>query len=309
MSAAVEAVSGIPNRNRPVVVEALLDVLDQAYLLLDGLDEAPSDHSESDTRMTRQEILLAAKRFTEEHPDARCLVTSREADFTLDGNLHRVFPACFVLDKFSRPQVEQAIRLWHGAAAHMAARLGDHPPQLEPARGRAANLVRADPDLGELAEVPLLLNLKRQLVFRTEDDFPKNVSQLAMRALMFLLIDSPRRKLVEPDRLRELLSGENSELLLNGLRRIAFDATSHIVHGAQAAFSPGDLYDALDDEIMHSSMTQQGFWKADDISLLTRHLRGGHGILVQSGLRQYEFSHNVFREVLAGQRLDRRGAR
>ena len=306
VSAAVEAMSGIPNRNRPAVVEALLDVLDKAYILLDGLDEAPSDHSESDARMTRQEILLAAKRFTEEHPDARCLVTSREADFIFEENLYRVFPACFLLDKFSRPQVEQSIRLWHGAAARMAGELGISLPNWTQREEALQDLVRADPDLGALAEVPLLLNLM-QLVFRTEDDFPKNVSQLAMRALMFLLIDSPHRKLVEPGRLRDLLSGENAELLLNGLRRLAYDATTGIVRGAQAAFSPGDMYDALDDEITHKSNTQQGLWKADDISLLTRHLRGGHGILVQSGLRRYEFSHNVFREVLAGQRLDRVG--
>ena len=273
VTAAVESVSGLSNRLRPSIVEALIDVIDRAYVLLDGLDEAPSDQAESDSRMTREEILREARRFGEGHPSARCLVTSREADFVFEGGLHRLFPVHYVLDNFDRGQVNEAIRKWHAAAADMASEQGVILPNWDRREHALRDLVRADPDLGELAEVPLLLNLM-QLVFRAEDDFPKNVSQLAMRALSFLLLESPRLKTANEDKLGRLLSSDGAELLLDGLRRIAFEATSRIVHGTKTSFTPGDMYEALDEESTNARDRGRGVWSEADIGLLTRHLRG-----------------------------------
>lgn len=303
IEAALGQLANLTGVARKLVKTELLDNLERAWLIVDGLDEAPPKQdaraSKGRQRLDRRRVIAAISEFRERHRSARILITSREAEYTERGQ--SIIPQAFhyLLGSFGPDQILIAVRNWHREAALCVENGANLLPRWELRERLLNDLLRDDADVGQLAQVPLLLNMM-QVVFKPEDDFPRTISNLVDKAVQFLLFDNPRaRTNGQGDR---WFKAADEKAILEALRRIAFDATERRLSSRSSGFSPGQIFEAVD-----SSECLAGDRELDDagrVAALVRHIQQGHGLVVEVSTRVYDFSHNVFREVLAGQWLD-----
>ncbi|MEV8634890.1 SUMF1/EgtB/PvdO family nonheme iron enzyme [Streptosporangium sp. NPDC051023] len=303
--AALKEIPGISRSMETEMANILLTELDRCQIIVDGFDEVPPgrlDDAASGT-LNRTKLHSAIVDFQEAHPSGRVLLTSRDSEYR--SSTETVLPTAFhyAIGTFSREQVEKSIERWHRAATASAAARGETLRDWDAREASLLELVRFDPDLGKLAEVPLLLNLM-QIVFRPEDDFPRNISEVASRAIQFLMVKNPRSRRNGDPETGGALRGGRDEIVIEALRLLAYRITLRENAAGDQAFAPGDIFDALDSVVEGHRMTGRVDLTTARVAELVEYVERGHGIVIQTGPRRYEFSHNVFREVLTGQQLD-----
>jgi predicted NACHT family NTPase len=160
--------------------------LDDAYLILDGLDEIPGRDEHSEVGVSR--VMAHLQYLMQAHPKMRLLVTCRDYDYHSDNRLRLGEVPLLSLSLFAPEQVTAAVERWHRAAADMASRYNCNT--FDPT-DRAAYLLSTfsmDRDLAELARVPLLLNIM-QVVFGQDERLPRSVGRLCDRAIRFLILE------------------------------------------------------------------------------------------------------------------------
>jgi formylglycine-generating enzyme required for sulfatase activity len=144
-----------------------------------------------------------------------------------------------------------------------------------------------------------------QVVFEQQEDFPRTISHLANQAVRFLLIDNPRVKHVHDAAILQVRSHEH--LLFSGLRKLAFEITKRLQSSSASTFTPGTIFDCINEAstIIDEFADTGEVTDFEHIAALTNYLIRGHGVILEVEERRYEFAHNVFRDALAGQALDR----
>lgn len=293
------------------------DILARTVLLFDGLDEAPIDAEPEGPMagaLTRAKVSEIVRDLSATYPEARCVVTCRESDYAQDASAVLTDADHYVISGFTPDQITEAIDQWHGAAAEAAKSLPRLPSTDWDARAHAVReVLRTEPNIGSLAEVPLLLNMF-QLVYGASETghLPRSISQLCFRAMKFLLVDKPRSRaaLDGNEGTVELFAykpvsdqeGDPEEALFQVLRDIALQIQRRVVAGR----SPRGLTVAEFRELAFKTMPAdtKKFAATGQLALLILdHLFNGHGILAEGETSTWDFTHNVFREVLAGQAL------
>lgn len=331
VDAALADLEGLGNR-RAQVREQLLASLDNVWLIVDGYDEAALGpqraESEPGVIVERHRVCKVIRDFRMRHRAARVLVTSRESDYfdAPDCSIEDSFK--YTLVGFDRPQIELAIDKWHATALLLAERCNAILENWSKRKEGLRHITRWVDEVGELASVPLLLNML-QVVFKIEDQSSLSIAQLAHRAMRFLLVTKPRLRLerredvpqVDADRLALALDDHGETLLFAGLRNLALVVSFRRLEGKGDSFTKGEILDMLEAADVKGPPSPRERSRAQDlVEVFVPHLARGHGILMQveprastdgaasrgAGRAQkaYRFSHNVFREVLAGQALD-----
>jgi formylglycine-generating enzyme required for sulfatase activity len=308
IDAALDNLSFVSTLAKDECREWLLSQLNNIWLVVDGYDEAPATNRYppiGDLELDRMRLLQFIEEFRLRYPDARILITSREVDYTAVPE--SVFQSAFhySVGRFSPAQVQLCIRKWHAAALTLAASVNVRLEGWEDRRATLSRFVSADADVGGLAEVPLLLNMM-QVVFEPANEFPRTISHLADKAVRFLLLENPVRKRASAAEGMPVLDDVAETLIMQAMRLLAFQVTERVLQGGASSFTPGEIYDSLDQAIAEIYATRRVTGLDSRIADLLSHIQRGHGVIIEAMPRTLEFSHNIFREVLTGQALDQR---
>jgi formylglycine-generating enzyme required for sulfatase activity len=301
-AAAIASMGHVPNPRE--VREMIAERLASTFLILDGLDELPGRHEEvagASSAMAHIEYILRA------YPKIRVLMTCREYDYRADSQLHLPGASILSLSLFAPEQVYSAIRRWHSAAVELGVRynctLGDFAQ-------RGEQLIQAllfDRELSELARVPLLLNIM-QAMFGQYERLPRSVARLCERAITFLTLDRPRERVAAelsrggPSEIANFLGSESRFYVLRVLEALAYELQAQLLQDGKRSVEIQDLERTATRVLDAESI--DGYRKRGQLVHPTvSHLLAGHGVLVEAERDTVCFSHNVFREVLAGKFL------
>ncbi len=297
-----------PEADMTPVREVLMACLPRAYVIVDGLDEVAVDtYGRTEVTVTRRLVLGLARYLAASYPNVRCLVTCRSSDYASEPNLLLDEATHLAICGLSDRQVSSAVHKWHERARLAAPQLGaDYWPRRATA---VLELIRSDADIGQLATVPLLLTLL-QVVYSGERGTPRSISQLVDRAVGFLEYDKPRVGVATRvlrtggEGANDILEHEDAQRwLMEILRTLAYRCHQRFVDGTKRGVPITELQ-AVASEIVQ---VRGGNYSTAGLNAfkVVEHLLRGHGVLVESEAEIWDFPHAVFREVLAGQYLNR----
>jgi formylglycine-generating enzyme required for sulfatase activity len=295
------------------VIQDLKAHLGQACAVFDGLDELPivrRNFHEDDPVPLRQDAaaLIRMLRYVEtprgdSDVPFKAIVTSRSKDYFEDkesalGAIPRYF-----ISKFSPEQMNNAVRQWHEAAKTRAAEgKSEASPLIETLDERCRAIqsaLRQYPELATVCLTPLMLSVL-QTVYSDAKDLPSSVSQLCWRAISWFLVDK------HIGTTQDSFVAEHGSWLLEAITELGWHVQKRVAAGKSKSFNDHDLR-----QLVQSSSTVKGFSRADyvtqqdAVTRMVSFLRRGHGILVRVADDEFDFVHNVFREVLAGRALSR----
>lgn len=278
-------------------------------LLFDGLDEVPiRSEAKNAHELTRARVVEMIRTLLALYPKATAIVTCRELDYSEDPNAILSEGAHYAVSGLSPDQIQSAVNKWHAAGCDKWTQLRDKKAiNWERQAREVCELIRAEPEIGTLASVPLLLSMLQVVLFSCASSKPRSAGQLTSKAVNFLMLEKPRIGLSEtsktvdgyPVLLRHPM-GDN--WILDTLRRAARGAHIRFIQGQGAAISINEIHTIASDIVGINSRNynEAGFI----VYSIVKHIIRGNGILVESDARQFVFTHNIFREVLAGQALD-----
>ena len=281
--------------------------LNDSFIIIDGLDEVPVEpQPNQEVTVTRERVVELVRYLMVSFGDAKFLVTCREADYAVDSDSILYEAKHWGVSGFTPAQVSKCLARWH-AAGEISAReyLGLGDLDWERREEELRELIRSDPEVGTMAGVPLLLNML-QVVFKDAADSPRSVSSLATRAVRFLMVDKPRmnrdaRSNLDPDNHDLLLHPNADEWILALLQGLAFLVHARTAAGLERGFTLEEA-SAASHKAFHvdpRNLDQAGVLAFQAV----RHIFAGNGVLAESEGDRWDFTHNVFREVLAGQAL------
>jgi formylglycine-generating enzyme required for sulfatase activity len=299
------------------LVGAMTSVMSRAIFVVDGLDEAsvapinPADGH----RVTRSEVIGAVRFLLLSYRGSRCIVTCREADYVSDAASVFGEASHYRVGGFGPDQVHAAIAKWHRCAESAAMSVGivASLPWSERA-DMIRELLRSDSSIGTLATVPLLLNMF-QVVYAVSDELPRSISQLCNRAVKFLMVDKHK---MESDQGREAtrleptkgethappLSDAIAEHILVCLERVAFRIHERASGTQDRGLTPDELHAVVRETVLGPrARSGDDLRKGNEVEQVYKHIVRGHGVLAESESPKWDFTHNVFREVLAGRAL------
>ena len=273
------------------VVEPLHECLDtgQAVLLLDGLDEIP-------TQQQRSFIRDAVTVFVERYPRCRYIVTCRTLSYQ-NPAWQLVNFAPFTLAPFDADQIDRFITAWYTELA----RLGTIKlAGIEAVSQRLQEAVRR-PDLWRLASNPMLLTAMA-LVHTHKGRLPQARALLYEETVDILLWrweQFKNEQIQDEPQLRALLvEAERTEVdLKRVLWRLAFEAhqtggTSQETDGAVADIGESQLTRALAE--LHPDKSRAWAYQVVEVMKLRA------GLLIEREPAVYTFPHRTFQEYLAG---------
>jgi formylglycine-generating enzyme required for sulfatase activity len=266
----------------------------RALLLLDGLDEVPSDAQGQPLARVR-ETLLALKAAA---GASRVLVTCRVLDYQQPQRQLAGWPGETIIP-FSDDLRQEFIGRWYAVLAELG-RLpnGDAATLCERLRAE----VRARPELRRLAGNPLLLTMMT-LLHAYEGRLPDERVRLYEKCIEFLLLRW-RPEHGEPALRAQLDLPEWSESDLGRLLdRLGFAAHTRGVSGDGE--SGADLPYAVLIETARAFFAgydaERAFGRAETFCRYVS--RFGNGVLQKFGPDTYRFPHRTFQEYLAARRL------
>ncbi len=295
------------------VVEDLRKHLADACVIFDGLDELPVSRrvsADGETLPLRREAaaLVRALRYVqasngEEKLPNKSIVTCRSRDYFDDRESNLGALPYYYLAHFSPDQMNAAVRQWHDAAkARSQEHLRGDTKILRVLDERYLAILGALRGNFELASVcltPLMLNIL-QTVYSDANDLPSSVSQLCWRAVNWFLID---KHLVTS---QKQFVVENGSWLLQAITDLGWLAHNRVVEGKAKVFSDSELREVTKRACTVKKLLRSDYETQEDaITRVTSFLRRGHGILVSVSLDEFDFVHNVFREVMAGRALSK----
>lgn len=288
---------------------AIAQELQRALIIFDGLDELPTirrggGDSSIPLRFDAQELISTLRHrhpvgggeVTEGIPS---IVTCRLADY-FEADPQALSAPLYVMSRFSPLQRDEVVRRWHAAVLRAAA--GDSPGQEVLARDLSErstailSTLREHADLGELCLTPLMLSIL-QTVYVGKWDLPASVSQLCSRAVEWMLI----QKQPGPD--PNPLDPPYSSWLRDVVTELAWVLQGRYVGNGSRGFDVDELRSIVG-QVATVSRQQRGVYE-DAVTSVCSFLERGHGILVRLTSDQFDFAHNMLREVMAGRALGR----
>src|SRR5579872_1940625 len=293
------------------VVDAVRKQMSRACVIFDGLDELPivqRTFADGEEIVLRGEAarLIRALRYVQT-PDAqadtprKCLVTSRSKDYFDDRESSLGTVPHYFISRFSPDQMNRAVRHWHKAARARVAEYTKDTAKIlklldERERGIHSAL-REHFDLATVCLTPLMLSAL-QTVYSDAKDLPSSVSQLCWRAISWFLVDK------HLGTSQKAFVGVNGPWLLQTITDIGWYSHQRMVAGLSKSFTDTELR-----QLTRSACPLKEVMRADyetqenAITGVASFLRRGHGILVKVSHDEFDFVHNVFREVMAGRAL------
>jgi len=260
----------------------------QVMVLLDGLDEIPTEHQRT---FVRDAVLAFARRY----PRIRLLVTCRTLSYQDPAWQLADLPAFTVAD-FAPAKIQAFIRAWYGELVRLGAVKAEEAPGLV----QQLQVAVQRPDLRELAANPLLLTVMA-LVHAHKGRLPDARALLYEETIDLLLLRWEEIKAGAGDEtlsLRRLLAAVNrSEVdLKRVLWQLAFNAQGTAAT-ADALADIGELQLEKALAALHPQKSRD--WAAQLIELIK--LRAG--LLLERAPETYTFPHRTFQEYLAGAHL------
>ncbi|WP_456659717.1 SUMF1/EgtB/PvdO family nonheme iron enzyme [Bradyrhizobium sp. JR3.5] len=279
--------------------------LKTATLIFDGLDELPTTHGTDDLIPTRIEAAALIRSVNIPNNESfrtghlSTIVTSRVVDWYEDDRTKIRPAALFEISNFSPEQAREAVFRWHDAAIKLRAEEGLDIADLEKRKQDIASAISTNSDLGAVCLTPLMLNILQTVYSDETRDIPSSVSQLCLRAVDRLFI----KKHLFGDQRR--LVTDHGNWILDALAEAAFTAQERLVEGGTKILTDEDLRLVSKNTCRLAEATS--FETRENlITSIAAHIRRGHGIFSSLRRNQYDFAHNVFREVLAGHALAKR---
>ena len=281
----------LAGKNLTFAGEPLLDRLErgQAILLLDGLDEIP-------TQPQRAFVRAAVESFARRYPDCRFVVTCRTLSYQDPAwQLHEFHTA--TLAPFSAEQIDLFIAAWYGELA----RFGRIKPEMVAGGIRLLQEAVRRPDLWRLAANPLLLTAMA-LVHTHKGRLPEARALLYEETIEILLWRWEQVKVSgtdDPHRLRHLLilARRTDVDLKRVLRQLAFTA-----HQGAAVAGEGvaDITESqLEQTLRELHPDRSKDWAGQVIAVMKERA----GLLLERAPGVYTFPHRTFQEYLAGAHL------
>ncbi|MEM8639703.1 MAG: NACHT domain-containing protein [Cyanobacteria bacterium P01_G01_bin.54] len=238
-------------------------------LLLDGLDEVPSDNIHP--------IMEEIQDFVDRYAQNRYMVSCRI------GAIRSSFPRFIdvAIADFDNAQIEQFISNWFSSDTDQEVGTAERCwAALQKPKNAAAK---------ELAHTPLLLTFLCR-VFDRSQKFPSNRSVLYRKALRILLEEWASEKRIQLDEIYHGLHTEAEEILLSEIAYQGFRANHFF-------FSKRELVDPIKTFLTDNLNAPQGL---DGESILNA-IVVQQGIIVQRAEDVYSFSHLSLQEYLTAQ--------
>src|SRR4028118_1040990 len=246
----------------------------KALILLDGLDEVRSEHSDT--------LLKQITKFSETYYQNQFIITCRFA-----AQQYRFPGFTYVeLADFNQAQIEAFAKKWFVAATakqneeeglNLASQFIDKLklPENQPIR--------------ELARTPILLNLTAS-VFQAKADFPKKRSKLYEAGLDILLVRWDEARGIHRDEVYRSLSLPHKIKLLSHIAATTFEEGNYFFEQSEIEQHIADYLITLpgassDPETLR--LNSEAVLKA---------IEAQHGLLVERSLGIYSFSHLTFQE-------------
>jgi predicted NACHT family NTPase len=285
-------VSRLAAQNLAFVAEPLHDRLEkgQAILLLDGLDEIP-------TQCQRTFIRDAVAAFAGRFKKCRIVVTCRTLSYQSPAWQLGDFDS-LTLAPFSAEQIDRYIAGWHAELA----RLGTIKPSAVDGVTRYLRAAVRRPDLWRLASNPVLLTVMA-LVHTHKGQLPEARALLYEETVDLLLWRWEQVKVSGEDKapaLRQLLlqADRTGVDLKRALWRLAYEA--HQEGGTADAKSVADIGELrLQKALVEIHLDRSYDWAQQMIEVMK--LRAG--LLIERAPEVYTFPHCTFQEYLAGAHL------
>lgn len=252
----------------------------KALILLDGLDEVPSDDAE---RITRE-----IRRFTQLYYKNQFVISSRIASqqYRFPG-----FTEVEIAD-FNYEQVEAFVKKWFVAVAHKSREDGEATGNLFI---HQLNLPE-NQQIRELAIAPILLHLIC-LVFKIKAEFPANLTQLYEQVLNILLMRWDELKGVKRHNCCFHLTGNSKKQLLSQLAAITFEQGNYF-------FTPVQIQQLITnylDTLPHDKT--EVFSSLQDSEAVLKLIEVQNGLLVERARGIYSFSHLTLHEYFVAKNI------
>ncbi len=253
----------------------------KALILLDGLDEVRSEHTDT--------LLKQITKFSETYYQNQFIITCRFA-----AQQYRFPGFTYVeLADFNQAQIEAFAKKWFVAATakqneeeglNLASQFIDKLklPENQPIR--------------ELARTPILLNLTAS-VFQAKADFPKKRSKLYEAGLDILLVRWDEARGIHRDEVYRSLSLPHKIKLLSHIAATTFEEGNYFFEQSEIEQHIADYLITLpgassDPETLR--LNSEAVLKA---------IEAQHGLLVERALGVYSFSHLTFQEYLTARNI------
>jgi formylglycine-generating enzyme required for sulfatase activity/predicted kinase len=269
--------------------KVLHEILEEgrAVILLDGLDEVPTDKE-------RELVKASVESFVERYSKNRFVVSSRTLSYQ-DPRLRLYGFSVFELNNFDTQNIHDFIHGWYNELSRLGTVRGQDAYLL----ARQLEIAVRRQDLLELASNPLLLTVMA-LVHSHKGALPDARSMLYEECVNILLWRWDQIKVGPDDKtqiVRGLLStiGRNEVDLKKALWKLAFNAHSEFVEDKR--MQPSDIHES-DLQKAFAELHPQGSLDWAQMVIASVKLRAG--ILYERSPGLYSFPHRTFQEFLAG---------
>ncbi len=260
-------------------VETLL-LKSKALILLDGLDEVPSE--------LLKKVLIEIRRFADKYYNNNLVITCRIAAQNLgfDG-----FANVQVAD-FNLQQIEDFSKKWFVAVAKNSQEEG---------RERASQFIQKlqlpeNKQIRELAVTPILLNLTC-LVFQENTNFPSQRSKLYEQGLNILLKEWDETRGIERNQVYRNLTLPRKIKLLSHVGYITFEREDYFFEQDKIQKLITEYLKKLPDCKTDDDELQQ------DGAEVLKSIEAQHGLLVERAQGIYSFSHLTFQEYFTAKQI------
>ncbi|MFG6094994.1 NACHT domain-containing NTPase [Leptothoe sp. ISB3NOV94-8A] len=251
------------------------------FLLLDGLDEVPSEES--------IELLKEIQSFTQKYPNNSCVITSRLTSNSpyLQGFLD------VEVDNFSRDQIQIFAQQWFNAnlpsqeAAHLKTKI--FLESLD---------IPGNQPLKELMGTPILLSLLCS-VFLARSNFPKKRTKLYQAGLDILLERWDKARGIQRDQTYYKLSIPEKLRLLGSIAARTFEKGHYFFEKSELLDIIVDYVKSLND--WDDTVNLEKCYLESEAILQAIQVQ--HGLLVERAKEVYSFSHLTFQEYLTARNI------
>jgi predicted NACHT family NTPase len=265
------------------VSEAQMDRLLQQgklLLLLDGLDEVPSEQRDS--------LQHQIQKFADTYYQVQIVLTCRLAaqDFYFRGFIY------MEVADFDGSQIERFVQRWFVAQTPQQPELGFAKAEqfLEQLHKREQQAIR------ELAVTPILLYLAC-LVFQQQGAFPKKRSKLYQTGLEILLVRWDNARGIRREQSNHALSVSDRINILSQVAATFFERGQYLFEKREILPIIATYLSTLPG----CSHDPEALWLESEAVLQAIVLQ--HGLLVERARDVYSFSHLTFQEYLTARRI------
>jgi predicted NACHT family NTPase len=239
----------------------------KAFILLDGLDEVPSQLRQS----VRDQIYEFAKEYRKNHFVLTCRTQTTE--YIADN-----FEPIEVAD-FDAEQVKLFARNWFTAIPETSSEAEDWT-------SRFVGKLDKNKQIRELAVTPILLSLTC-LLFTAEQDLPTKPSELYEKGSNLLLKQWDRFREIPRD--YQQLSVSDKQKLLSYLAFCKFEQADNFI-----LFEQDEIQGYIADHLRV---------EAEESEAILREIEAHHGLLIERAQGIWSFSHLTFQEYFTARKI------